>query len=501
MQRRDVLKALGAAGLAQAFPLSAFATGPDDTFQAFRRARQRHAWLSGWESVDRTVLPRTAVDVTGDWPAALRGSFYRNGPGLFDRSGQRYQHWFDGDGLLQAWRIGESGITHQARMIGTTKFVDEEQAGRFLYNAAGTEIPDARPVRNADGSNTANTAVMPLDGDLYALWEGGSAWEVDPDTLESRGAKTWREGLEAVPFSAHPLFEADGSVWNFGSAAYIGGGTVLIWRIDARGRLQSITPLDVGHRGYVHSFTMTDRHLLVMLAPLMLESELRGPYFDSLRWRPDQASKLLIIDKNDPSRSRHVDLPAGMVFHWADAYEQGGDIVLAGAWSSSGDLINSAFKGVMRGEPIHDDAPSALTEFRIDSAGRSRITTVSSLPVEFPEFDRRFSAAGGRTYLLAQPQANDSDYLDTVVAVDRTTGSTQQYRYGDHHMAEEHRFVPRPGSSTRDDGWLIGTAMDYRNGRTLLSVFDARRVAEGPIAQAKLNRTLPLSFHACFVAT
>ena len=34
----------------------------------------------------------------GRWPAALAGRFYRNGPALYERGGERYHHWFDGDG-------------------------------------------------------------------------------------------------------------------------------------------------------------------------------------------------------------------------------------------------------------------------------------------------------------------------------------------------------------------------------------------------------------------
>ena len=30
--------------------------------------------------------------IRGRWPAALRGRFYRNGPALFERNGERYHH-------------------------------------------------------------------------------------------------------------------------------------------------------------------------------------------------------------------------------------------------------------------------------------------------------------------------------------------------------------------------------------------------------------------------
>ncbi len=61
-----------------------------------------------------------------------------------------------------------------------------------------------------------------IGGRVFALWEGGSAIEIDPDSLATRGPTEWREDLIAAPFSAHPLIDVDGSVWNFGSLSFFG---------------------------------------------------------------------------------------------------------------------------------------------------------------------------------------------------------------------------------------------------------------------------------------
>ena len=36
----------------------------------------------------------------------------------------------------------------------------EQAAGRFLFPAAGTTVPETQPVRNNDDANTANTSVV-----------------------------------------------------------------------------------------------------------------------------------------------------------------------------------------------------------------------------------------------------------------------------------------------------------------------------------------------------
>ena len=44
------------------------------------------------------------------------------------------------------------------------------------------------------------------------------------------------------------------------------------------------------------------------------------------------------------------------------------------------------------------------------------------------------------------------------------------------------------------------TALDLREDKTVLSVFDVHGVADGPIAQARLPYSVPLGLHGSYVA-
>ena len=61
-------------------------------------------------------------------PEALRGTFYRNGPAVHERFGMRYQHLFDGDGMVQAFRFDGGDITHRARVVMTPKLARETES-------------------------------------------------------------------------------------------------------------------------------------------------------------------------------------------------------------------------------------------------------------------------------------------------------------------------------------------------------------------------------------
>ena len=150
-------------------------------------------------------------------------------------------------GCCSAWQIRRrQGDPHRAHDLHHQVPAASSASGRFEVRAAGTVIDKPAPSRNNDDLNTANTAVVRIGDRVFALWEGGSAIEVDPDSLATRGPVTWRDDLVAAPFSAHPLLERDGSAWNFGSLAFFGGGGLIIWRIGAAGRLAGFQMLEVG---------------------------------------------------------------------------------------------------------------------------------------------------------------------------------------------------------------------------------------------------------------
>lgn len=131
MKRREFLRALACAAAAASAPgvLRAWA---EDAAARFASRAARYPWLAGWRTIGREALGPTPAIVEGQLPAELDGVLYRNGPAWFDRGQVRYTHWFDGDGLVQAWHIANGAVRHRARMVGTSKFVREQRAGRFL---------------------------------------------------------------------------------------------------------------------------------------------------------------------------------------------------------------------------------------------------------------------------------------------------------------------------------------------------------------------------------
>ncbi|MBO9661516.1 carotenoid oxygenase family protein [Dokdonella sp.] len=470
-----------------------------DDSRRFAQALAREPWLAGWNSVAAESLGPSVATIEGRWPKDLVGTLYRNGPALFDRAGLRYRHWFDGDGMLHAWRFAGGRVEHRARMVATSKYTREQSAGRFLLPAAGTTIPDAVPIRNNDDLNTANTAVIRFGGRLFALWEGGSAIELDPADLRTLGPVTWREDLVAAPFSAHPLLDRDGSLWNFGSLDLLGGSGLLLWHIGADGKTLRTALLPNERRGYLHAFAMTDRHLVFVLTPYRIADRDAAAFFERLQFAPDQPCRIAVVPKDALDAPRWFEAEFGAVYHFADAHERAGEILVQAVRHTDPDDMRSPMAAAMRGER-GGGARTELALLRIDPAkGTARWEARGVHGLEFPVFDHRHEAAKpARVFAPLRIEPAASPYFNAVAAIDG--GRRRVHRYGADVLAEEHVFVPKPGRRRVGQGWLLGTLLDARRGRSGLAVLDAERIEDGPLAQAWLPHTFPLGFHGWFAA-
>jgi all-trans-8'-apo-beta-carotenal 15,15'-oxygenase len=484
VRRRQLLKrSLAAAGLlaAQRLPASTRATAGAEPL--------------GWHSILSDELPALAMDVEGDVPDVLRGTLLRNGPARYRRGERRYDHWFDGDGMLQQFHIDAGAIVHRGRFIATERYRKESAAGRFLYDGAGTDFADLPPGRNNDSINVANTALLPWEDDVLALWEGGSAYRVDPSSLATRGTVTWGEGLEHMPFSAHPLVEADGSAWNFGFAPYTGGGgSLIVYRIAPRRGLLDLQLIPLPFGGYMHDFAMTGQHLVFLLPAYHYQRDAGTTFVERFVWEPERGSRLLVIDKDDLDRRQWFELPAGFVFHFGHAATRGSSLHLTLCWYDTPDIMGQRMRAMLRDGSARErlDARAAVVTADL---GRGRAgLQISDTALEFPGF---YGAVPGPDAPLFGLGARRDGHgqRDTLCAFDAAAGLLDEFAHDRGVLAEE----PLPVRARDGSRWLLQTTLDTRDAKTRLLIFDADAIGDGPRARAAMDRALPLGFHGTFL--
>ena len=490
-----LLAATGAAGVAPVAPVAPVGAAPR------ARPSAAQAFRSSFEPVAESYGP-TRVPFDRPLPKGLAGRLLRCGPARLRRGDTVHEHWFDGDGMVHSFTLAGRHLRHHARMVRTTRYVAEEAAGRFEWPSWATARPDGRPVRSPDDVNTANTSVLPVGDELLALWEGGSPWRLDPDTLETLGRAVLSAPTDGLPFSAHPRRDADGTLWSFGHAA--GSGRLVLYALDRRGRLLRTGLVDAPNADSVHDFAITERFLVFTLFPWMRDDaavDANASVLDRLRWDDAARVVVLLIDKRGLEVVRRFSLDPFFAYHFGNAWEDGDAVRLEVARSPGVDVLMEAVRLATRGEAAPRLPRPAATDVVLDP--RSGKAVAEPLPVaglEFPAWERR--RTGVSTSSLFGMTANASLPAgafghNELVGFDRGSGTVRRYDFGTRVLAEEHVHAPDPSARDRG-GWLLGTSFDWEAGRTSLNVFDADDVSAGPVAVATLPYKLPLGLHGHF---
>jgi len=485
MDRRQLISAFAAApALGVLTPELAFAaSAPANPF-----------WAPAVGDIGGDLIPQPMRRVHGRAPNGLAGTLYRNGPARFRRPGGDAGHWFDGDGMVRAFAIRDGKVRLAGRFVDTFKRRQDEAAGAMVSAGFAQTARPGVTVRHTDDANAANTALLPIGGELLALWEQGSAYALDPATLKTKGLKTFRPDLAHMPFLAHPRIEPDGRVWNLGVA----GRKALVWTLAPDGALSGAELIDLPRASYIHDFTATRRHLVIALQPWIQDSRAQ-PFVASMSWRPELGTQVLVIDKDDLSRRRVFELPAFFAFHFADAWEEADGTIRFDA------CVNSEPTFAARGGselvalrmPSNPETRLALVTLRPDGGAGLQTT---GLTAEFPRSDpRRAGLVRSKTVVNTVSGGAASPFARGVAVSDWRTGKADVFDFGPGHCAEEMLFVPRRDSRRELDGWLVGTSLNLKERATELHVFDAARVSSGPLCTWRADLALPVGFHGAWV--
>ena len=247
---------------------------------------------------------------------------------------------------------------------------------------------------------------------------------------------------------------------------------------------------------------MTDQHLVFVMMPFDFTGA-GGSFFERMQFAPQRPVRIAVVAKDAPDKAQWFEAPFAAIYHFGDAFTRDGGIVLRAVRHDDINEARSPMKEAMAGDGAHAaNSGASLVELHLDlRRGQARWQPLGISAVEFPLFDpRSVNTLGARLYAPTIDGPATAPYFNAVAAFDIERGRRQLWNYGPDIMAEEHVFVPRPGSRNADDGWLIGTLLDPVNKRSGLAVLDARHLDDGPLAQAWLPYAVPLGFHGTFAA-
>ncbi|MEM7198925.1 MAG: carotenoid oxygenase family protein [Planctomycetota bacterium] len=437
-------------------------------------------------------------DIDGEIPADLHGTLYRTAPGESERFGVTFQHLFDGDAYLSGYSFRDGKVTLRAGFLDQPRRLREQEAGKMLYSEFGTATPDGN---GRDGKNQPSVNVIPWDGRLLGLSEGGHPTAIDPATLRTQGGWDFHGTLpQQHSFTAHPKFDpATGLGYCYGIVQ--GPGMALrVYRMERDGTLTNLFSLP--QRGYfmVHDMMLTAEHIVFLVPPVTFDlGQLmngEGTIGDCLRYAEDRPLRVLVMRKDGEGVADEIDLDAGMVFHHGNARLDSDQLILDSLLSPSGDVLKFlhawAADKMPRGQPVQ------ATRLTIDLAkGELASRDVFAEQEEFPRFDERHTGTEARyLYAAGQPPKDDGMAFQALVRHDRREGTDEARRVAAHQTVAEPVFVPRNADAAEGDGWLLQLGYDGRRDQTFLDVVDAGTLDRA--ARVWTGTHIPLGFHGTF---
>ena len=434
------------------------------------------------------------LEVIGELPRDLNGTFYRNGPNpAFEPLG-RY-HWFDGDGMIHAIRLHEGRASYRNRWVQSDGLLEERREGRSIYRGllemSLTEAPSFK--------NTGNTNIVHHAGRLLALMEAALPTRLDPETLDTIGVFDFA-GRLAGPMTAHPKLDPEtGEMLFFGYSPF--PPYLQYHVVDASGALVRSEVIDVAWPSMIHDFAVTRDEVVFILCPLVFSFEdlerRRAPF----TWEPERGTRLGVMPRAGTSADvRWFETDASYVFHPMNAYRDGDEIVVD---VSRYDRLLFMSPQASRDPDWQGDDEARLHRWRLGlKSGTVKSERLDDRPGEFPRVDERRVGLPNRYGYFAARGADDREAMPVFSAIrkiDLERGVCETRELGLGNGAGEPLFVPRTAGAAEDDGYVICLAYDRAENRSDFLVLDARNIAGEPIATVRIPHRVPYGFHGNWV--
>ncbi len=449
-----------------------------------------------------------AVEVHGHpIPDFVRGKYYLNGPARFGFGGFRYQHWLDGDGMIASLQFGRDSVRLRSRYVRSRKREEEHSAGRPLFRTFGTGFAGGGLNRVNNGvESPVNVSVYPFGERLLAFGEQGLPWELDPETLETRGQFTFGARLnEASPFAAHPKFDPQtGEMFNFGVFFSPQAPRLYLYCFGPEGlRYRKSVPLEFPSS--VHDFSLSRNYAVFYLSPYLLDiggllQESRT-VMESLRWEPHRGSRIVVLARQTGDVVASIPVGNRYCLHLINAFEDG-DRVAVDVLEFDEPLyghyqpVPNLFESVPRGGPVR---------FLIDVKTRELVERRALAYDKAPDFPaippQRVMHSYDDFWMLGISAAglHGRKFFDQLVHATWSQGGiTDTYQSPPmRYLGGEPVMISDPGS-TAGEGVVICQEFDAQERKSSFLVFDARRVTEGPMTRMPQEKLLYLGFHAVF---
>ena len=474
----------------------------------------RPSWVDG---IDNPYLHGTYTPVTsevtaddlevvqGEIPADLYGAYLRNGPNpVFAPPGM--YHWFDGDGMVHGVYFRDGRASYIRKWVQTRALRDE--IGRGHAGLAGVMGPfDIGLLANGGDrlcnpdycKDTANTTLALHNGKILAQWyNAGRVYALDPLTLESRGEETFGGGLDTT-LNAHP--KVDPRTGEYVDYDYGDLKPYLTYYVIGKdGKLRHKTRVDLPGPRLPHDTTITANYTILHDLPLFHDTAvLRETGFRVVNFHRELPSRFGVIPRyGTQDQMKWFEFTPGYVLHMVNAWEEGDWIVMDGCFQPDPTIRRDPSEGPLGSMLAYLRYQGHLRRWRMNmKTGEGHEEQLDDLNVEFCLPDAGLYGVKTRySYHQRIPTDFQTLAFDALVKYDHESGGRTVYEYGAGWFANESPFAKSTRGGDEDRGYVITLATQASDYRSEAWIFDAQRIAAGPIARVKIPARVATGFHA-----
>jgi carotenoid cleavage dioxygenase len=464
--------------------------------------------FSGYNAPSRIECDVYDLIVDGELPREINGSWYRCIPDPQFPPLLGHDTYLSGDGMLGLVRFEDGHADLKQRYIRTERFMNERAARRSLYGLYRSPYTDDPSVRGK-GRGVNNTTPIWHGGRLLALKEDSHAVELDPHTLETRGAWDYNGKLRSQTMTAHTRLDpATGELYFFG---YEAGGLatrdVAFCVADRKGNLVREEWFEAPYVSLMHDFAVTKEHVIFPVFPTtadLARIKAGGPHWI---YEPDKEAFVGIMPRKGSVKDmRWFRHPACSAFHLMNAHTAGSRVHL--------DLGVSN----MNPFPFIREASGIHFEMQDMRGGYVRWTFDLSKPGE--SFEERPLGPPGD-----MPRVADKDFMvdyrigyyqrfdptlgppniagpvgpgfNIVSRIDIKTGELRNLAMDPHSTVQEHVHIP---SKLRDhEGYLAFIVDKHQRNESEIYILQAEHPERGPIARLMIPLRLRVAVHGNWV--
>jgi beta,beta-carotene 9',10'-dioxygenase len=444
-----------------------------------------------------------ALEVTGEVPAWLRGGLVRVTPAQMDFEKRSVSHWFDGMAMLNRFGFGGDGtVSYGSRFLDTKARREALASGGASINGFATDpcrslFQRVQSVFSPDLTDNANVNLARVGDDFIAMTETPIPVRFDPETLATLGHDAGAQQFGQIS-TAHPHHDPEhGELINF--AAHLGRKSV--YKIYARASAtesRTLATLPVREPSYMHSFALTERHVVLLENPLVvnpLKLAFGGKSFiHNYAWKPELGVRIHAFDRTTGALARSWKTDAFFVFHTINAYEDGDALVVDLCAYDDASIIDLLELERLRTNADAYGPQAKPVRLTLGTDGSVDTRALADVDLELPRINYR--ACNGKPYrYIYGGSTGDAAFLKRLVKVDTHDGSHQVWDEPN-AWAGEPVFVPRAGAEAEDDGVVLSVVLDAEAGTSFLLVLDAQSFTE--IARARAPHHIPFGFHGQF---